>query len=124
MTDLRCGPNCAGRVVDLGDGAMFMCGPCGKSRAVPATPDDAAQKRATEDAVRAWGAGPPLTLSVGRHLGFVLLGQLQLALRHPMNTGNSAEAAEGFARYLQDQLELPPDLAVIAAAGWNPECDA
>lgn len=75
-------------------------------------------------ALRDWACAPPINMEIGRSLGFILLGQLQLALRHPANTGPTAEAAEQFARHLQSVLGMPPQLAAIAEQGWDPGYDA
>jgi hypothetical protein len=56
---------------------------------------------------------------------FVLLSQLQLALRHPENNGASAEIARDIAQRLSDRLSaIDPAIAALIAQGWHPEFDA
>ncbi|HEU0142921.1 MAG TPA: hypothetical protein VFQ79_24590 [Bryobacteraceae bacterium] len=52
-----------------------------------------------------------------------VLGQLQLAARHPGNTGPGARIARQFAELLQQEVSTTPMLAAIADLGWNPEHD-
>lgn len=67
-----------------------------------------------------WVGGPPISLgAVDRRTAWALLAQLQLALRHPNNTGQVAELAEAFARSLQERLGLTGALAAVAEQGWD-----
>ena len=53
-----------------------------------------------------------------------IISQIQLACRHPGNTGISRQTGEAFARELQQQLsELVPDWSVVLEMGWNPDYD-
>lgn len=55
---------------------------------------------------------------------FMLLGQLQLALRHPHNRGPSSDVARGVARSIQEALSRgDPVLARLAEMGWDPAHD-
>lgn len=54
---------------------------------------------------------------------WVLIGQLQLALRHPANTGPSAQIAKILALRLQSIVAPDGVLALIAARGWHAEYD-
>ena len=53
---------------------------------------------------------------------FAIIGQLQLAIRHPDNAGRTAEIATEFVTKLAKGL--PESAQQIIAAGWNPENDA
>jgi hypothetical protein len=50
---------------------------------------------------------------------FFLLGQLQLALKHPENTGASASFARTLAKLLQDAVSVSPAIAAVAERGWH-----
>jgi hypothetical protein len=52
-----------------------------------------------------------------------LLGQLQLACRHPQNRGPTRQVAEEVARDLQVAVSITPALAGVAEAGWHEEYD-
>lgn len=55
---------------------------------------------------------------------FMLLAQLQLALRHPGNTGMSAEVARDMARNLQAAIAVHvPEAVALMEEGWHPEFD-
>lgn len=59
------------------------------------------------------------TLSIRPVDAWVLLSQLQLALRHTQNTGPSAEIARTFARRLQSLVAPHGALAIVAERGWD-----
>ncbi len=63
------------------------------------------------------------TLSIRPVDAWILLSQLQLALRHPENTGPTAEAASSIARRLQSIVAPHGALAAVAERGWNPDYD-
>ena len=48
---------------------------------------------------------------------------IQLACRHPKNTGPTAHIAEVFARKIFDQIATTPALKEVAEKGWNPDFD-
>jgi len=53
-----------------------------------------------------------------------IIGNIQLASRHPKNTGPSRKIAELFARMLQKiVVEKRPDVAELLEKGWNPIFD-
>ena len=53
-----------------------------------------------------------------------VIGQLQLASRHPGNTGASRQIAEKFARDLQEMvIRVAPENAELIEMGWNPAND-
>ncbi|MCA1991874.1 MAG: hypothetical protein LDL41_07490 [Coleofasciculus sp. S288] len=67
---------------------------------------------------------PPIPLTLSPEAGFLLLAQLQLAMRHPANTGPGSETIRTFAIELQQRLvELEPDLQAVLEKGWHPEFD-
>jgi len=63
------------------------------------------------------------TLSIRPVDAWVLLSQLQLALRHPQNTGPVSQMARQFARRLQSIVASHGALAIVAERGWNPDYD-
>lgn len=55
---------------------------------------------------------------------FILLGQIQLALRHPHNTGPGAAYAREMADHLTDAIcHFVPDARELIEQGWNPGYD-
>lgn len=66
---------------------------------------------------------PSFLLEISPSQAWILLGHLQLALRHPANIGPSAMIARAFANQLQDYIATTPALAAVAAAGWDPDYD-
>ncbi len=65
-----------------------------------------------------------ITLEFSQMDVWVVFGQLQLALRHPKNTGPTAAWASAIARALQP-LVAPPGTAMaeLAERGWSSEAD-
>jgi len=63
----------------------------------------------------------PVALTIGKVAAWVLLGQLQLALRHPENNGPSSEIARQIAMSIQEAICPDPDsaLARVAELGWE-----
>jgi hypothetical protein len=54
---------------------------------------------------------------------WALVCQLQLACRHPENTGPTRQMVEQIARRLQFIVAPSGALAVVAERGWNPQYD-
>lgn len=52
-------------------------------------------------------------------MAFMLLAQLQLALRHHSNTGAAADFARAFAHSLQERISTTPALAELCVRGWT-----
>lgn len=53
-----------------------------------------------------------------------VIAQIQLATRHPKNTGSSRQIAEAFARELQNIVSrVSPENAELIEKGWNPTYD-
>lgn len=76
---------------------------------------------------RGLAEAPPIEQKLPAQVALVLLGELQLVLRHPSNADRSryttAVTLEA-AQQLQAALERRvPELAPIIAAGWDPEED-
>lgn len=66
----------------------------------------------------------PITLKLGADAGFFLLCQLQLALRHPANTGPTAQIIKNFALELQQRLVMQcPEAEEVIEKGWHPAFD-
>jgi hypothetical protein len=78
---------------------------------------------AAADELRRTDALPPLVLTMTRAEALQLVAQLQLALRHPKNTGRSAQWTREFARRFEKSFEGFPAVQKLIAAGWNPESD-
>lgn len=64
-----------------------------------------------------------ITFALTHVEAFCVLAQLQLAARHPHNTGPGAEIARRFAELLQQEISTTPALAELARRGWDPEHD-
>jgi hypothetical protein len=64
-----------------------------------------------------------IVIELSRLQAWVLMAQLQLALRHPMNRNASSKIARELARQLQDQVAPSGALAELAEKGWRPEED-
>ena len=65
----------------------------------------------------------PVILQLGGWEAWALLGQIQLACRHPENNGPTRQVAEQIARQLQAAVATTPALAAMAEMGWNPDYD-
>ncbi len=64
-----------------------------------------------------------ITLQLTVLEAWVMLSQLQLALRHPKNTGGSSAIAHKIADRLQKMVASDGALAEVAELGWRPEHD-
>lgn len=54
----------------------------------------------------------------------VLVGQLQLSLRHPENSGPSSVIARKLAyELIEDLVEVHPNFAKVMSYGWQPTLD-
>ncbi len=67
--------------------------------------------------------GRPCVLQLDGPEAFALLGQIQLACRHPRNLGPSRQIAERIGRLIQATVATTPALAAVAEMGWNPAYD-
>lgn len=68
------------------------------------------------------GAGLPFILSPAE--AWYLLSNLQLSLRHPMNSGAAAEWIKQFSANIQARLCTGrPAMTELAARGWNAAYD-
>ncbi len=66
----------------------------------------------------------PLCLELTPDQAVVLIGQLQLALRHPENRGMSSDIAYDLASLLQVALQQQnPDIQPYLDAGWEENVD-
>lgn len=69
-------------------------------------------------------AGQHIPVYLDPFFCFVLIAQLQLALRHPANTGPAADLTSRFAHHLIDRLaEVLPETREIALKGFDPAFD-
>ncbi len=66
---------------------------------------------------------PPITITLSAVEAWVLMSQLQLALRHPKNKGSSAAIVMKIAQNLQDELAITDVLKEVAEMGWRKEFD-
>ena len=67
----------------------------------------------------------PVVASMNAPTAFLILGALQLVLRHPSikNMGPTVQAVESFGQMLQAYLSITRNLAEVCEAGWNPSFD-
>lgn len=61
----------------------------------------------------------PVVLQLSKLQVWVLFSHLQLALRHPENTGPSAKIARQIACGLRNLIATTPALQQVAAMGWS-----
>lgn len=66
---------------------------------------------------------PVLELEVTPLQAWLLLSQLQLALRHPANAGVGADFARALAQVLIEYCAPTPALQEMARRGWDPNYD-
>jgi hypothetical protein len=59
----------------------------------------------------------PVCMTIAPFEALQLVGQLQLALRHPQNTGGSAAWARAFVEKLA--LDFGPRFRALVEAGWS-----
>lgn len=65
----------------------------------------------------------PVSLELTGGQWFAVLATIQLACRHPNFTGPTRAVVEGLAQAIQGIVSLTPNLARVAAAGWDPAAD-
>lgn len=66
----------------------------------------------------------PITINTDCINAMVIIAQLQLAIRHPENTGPSRYITEKFARKLQEAVvSVNPEFSLVLDRGWQPEYD-
>lgn len=66
----------------------------------------------------------PVVIEVDGLTAMILLGNIQLALRHKSNTGPSAEIVKEFGELLQNKLRGIDAVADLTMEmGWDPEYD-
>lgn len=63
----------------------------------------------------------PLQLRLTKLQGWVILRQLQLALRHPKNKGSTASITRDIAKKIESIVAVTPALAEVAKRGWDPQ---
>ncbi|MCY4429229.1 MAG: hypothetical protein OXC11_02400 [Rhodospirillales bacterium] len=63
----------------------------------------------------------PTRYVIGPYNAFALIGQIQLASRHPGNKGQPADIAREFADHLT--RDLPEVVQQVIAVGWDPAQD-
>jgi len=67
---------------------------------------------------------PKIPCEIGALQAICIIANIQLATRHPKNTGSSRKIAEQFARDLQKKvITIFPDQEVVLEMGWNPDFD-
>lgn len=66
----------------------------------------------------------PVVLAISGLEAMVLIGQLQLALGHPANKGNTADAAMKLAKQLQQVISgIDADVDRVIEQGWHSKFD-
>ncbi|MFN6442123.1 MAG: hypothetical protein RMY35_035390, partial [Nostoc sp. DedSLP01] len=66
---------------------------------------------------------PTIRLAISPLMVWQIICQLQLALRHPENTGIASEETRRFVDTLVDEIPLSNSLKELFSMGWNPEHD-
>lgn len=54
---------------------------------------------------------------------WAVLATIQLALRHPTNTGPTSEIARKVGRLIEEKVATRPVMQIVAERGWNPAYD-
>lgn len=67
--------------------------------------------------------GNPITLLINPLEAWMLLGTLQLVLRHPLNTGPSSQSAKQLAMQIQKAIAAKGVLKLFAEMGWQEKFD-
>jgi hypothetical protein len=75
------------------------------------------------DAKAKAGAGQPITIEMSFSQALTIVGQLQLALRHPGNRGPSFKETLHFTRRLLDAVATTEILRAGLEAGFDPQWD-
>ena len=66
----------------------------------------------------------PVNFSIDGLTTFMIISQLQLAMRHPGNRGQTSQVVRDIVIDLQNQLQTrSPDIKPILDKGWHPEFD-
>lgn len=65
----------------------------------------------------------PVHLELSKVNAWILAAQLQLALRHPKNTGPTALIGRQIVQRIHVAVATTPALAAVAAKGWDPAQD-
>ena len=67
--------------------------------------------------------GQPLSLMLSPIEAWALLSHVQLALRHPQNTGPTSQIARRWAETIQSRLVTGPAMSEVARRGWEAKYD-
>jgi len=65
----------------------------------------------------------PVLLTMTKVQAWALMSQLQLALRHPENTGRTSTMAREIAETIERNVATTPALKEVARRGWHQEYD-
>lgn len=88
------------------------------------SPHDAAPTITANELAQALGNAPAWSVTIEAYTAFILISQLQLAARHPENTGPAANLAKGFAVNLAQIFNsIDPRIVAIIDKGWDPNFD-
>lgn len=66
---------------------------------------------------------PPVALHLSARDAWVFIGMIQLAFRHPANSGKTAESVKSAVVSMQNSMLLSADAKEWLNRGWNPEYD-
>jgi len=87
-------------------------------------PDDAEFERLMAHLKAGESVKPWLDIDLSWVTALALIGHLQLSLRHPGNTGESASLIRGLTEGLIDYMDrYAPGIALILRKGWGPQYD-
>lgn len=63
---------------------------------------------------------PDISLTLTACEAMIVLCQIQLACRHPENSGSTRNVVECVGRHIQNQVATTPALHALAEKGWRP----
>lgn len=87
------------------------------------TPQDKAMLDLATQEMQQLDRRPGVILEMNAAEALLLIGQLQLALRHPLNQGPGAAFVRDITRRIETHLGTTPGMRWLIARGWDPSYD-
>lgn len=90
---------------------------------LPTNSDDEKELQALEQIFRELKNHPPVILNLNAQDAWVFIGMIQLAFRHPSNSGKIAESLKNQIMIMTEAMQLSPVAKEWLNRGWNPDFD-